>query len=236
MALPGTAFLALWNDRAEDRSDYEAWHSREHIPERLGVPGILNARRYVDGDGPLPAYFTLYALADLNVLAGADYAAVVGRPTPWSRSMRPALLRMYRRGCRTQFSLGAGIAGHAVATLLRRREGSGEIGSFAAAADIPAISAVHVGQVEDIAPLPFEQPPLDDLPLADAILLIEGFDEASLPAALDGMDALIACSGHQRLLDWTSYRLAFALDQDEAASALPPSEAMLDDVGRGIAR
>ena len=120
MALSGTAFLALWNDRAEDRADYEAWHSREHIPERLGIPGILAGRRFVDGDGPLPAYFTIYALADLEVLSSPAYAAVVGQPTPWSRSMRPALSRMYRRGCSTQLSLGAGVAGHLAATLLRR--------------------------------------------------------------------------------------------------------------------
>lgn len=235
MALSGTAFLALWNDRAEDRADYEAWHSREHIPERLGIPGILAGRRYVDGNGPLPAYFTLYSLADLEVLSSQAYAAVIGQPTPWSRSMRPALSRMYRRGCHTQLSLGAGVAGHLAATLLRRRDGGRDVADFGAIADMPPISALHLGQVRDIAPLPFEQPPSDDLPVADAILLIEGFDEASFAASLDSVDLLIARSGHQRLLDWTCYRLAFALDQDEVSGALLPSDALLGHFGRNVA-
>ena len=31
--------------------EFNAWYDNEHIPERLGVPGILTARRYVSAGG-----------------------------------------------------------------------------------------------------------------------------------------------------------------------------------------
>ncbi|MFZ1908245.1 MAG: hypothetical protein WAU52_04100 [Burkholderiales bacterium] len=38
--------LAVWNDiAAEDEAEFNAWYDDEHIPERLGIPGILSARR-----------------------------------------------------------------------------------------------------------------------------------------------------------------------------------------------
>jgi len=212
MSLPGTAFLALWNDRGGDRNDYETWHSREHVPERLGIPGILAGRRYVNGQGPLPAYFTLYPLSDLSVLSSPDYEAVVGRPTAWSRSMRPALTRMYRRGCVTTISLGAGLAGHLAAVLLRRDRTDPDIRIFDAVAEGPGM---------------FEPQP-DDLPDMHGILLVEGFDEGIFRTSLDRVDALIAQSGYAKLTAWTCYRLAFALDETEAEDTLPASASFVD--------
>ncbi len=121
MTLPGTAFLALWNERAASRDDYDVWHTREHVPQRLTIPGILAGQRYSDGDGPLPSYFTLYPLADLQVLESSQYRSVVERPTPWSLSMRPAMSDWYRQGCQTAVSLGGGIGGCLGVILLQGR-------------------------------------------------------------------------------------------------------------------
>jgi hypothetical protein len=42
------AILALWNDYPSGLAEeYEAWHTFEHVPERLTVPGMRAARRYV---------------------------------------------------------------------------------------------------------------------------------------------------------------------------------------------
>ena len=39
--------LAIWHDvEAAVGGDYERWYFREHLPERLGVPGFLAGRRY----------------------------------------------------------------------------------------------------------------------------------------------------------------------------------------------
>ena len=48
----GNGMLALWNgvDPAR-RDEYDLWHTREHVPERVAVPGMLGARRCVRLDG-----------------------------------------------------------------------------------------------------------------------------------------------------------------------------------------
>ena len=46
MALAGTAFLALWNDFDPARDEeYNCWHTFEHVPERVGIEGILTGQR-----------------------------------------------------------------------------------------------------------------------------------------------------------------------------------------------
>lgn len=105
MTEPGTpratALLALWNDVAPGReAEYEDWHAREHVPERLTVPGMLWGRRY----GAMhpaggPRYLTLYGLRDAAVLDGAPYQRLLREPTPMSARMRPALQHVTRWVC-----------------------------------------------------------------------------------------------------------------------------------------
>ena len=59
MSLMGSACLAIWNDVEPAReAEYELWHTREHVPERCGVPGILAGRRYVAAESAHHRYFT----------------------------------------------------------------------------------------------------------------------------------------------------------------------------------
>jgi hypothetical protein len=96
-----TALLALWNDVDPVRdTEYNAWHAREHVPERLTVPGMLWALRYGRlRDGKMPQYLTLYGLRDVAVLDSAEYRRLLAEPTPASRAMRPALRNMARWVC-----------------------------------------------------------------------------------------------------------------------------------------
>ena len=112
MPLAGAAFLALWNDIARDReAEYDRWHTREHVPERVGVPGFRGARRYVNRARSAHRYFTLYEIDDLAVLDGAAYAALLREPTPWSQSMRPEFANVLRAPCTIVASEGEGIGG-----------------------------------------------------------------------------------------------------------------------------
>lgn len=116
-----TAFLALWNG-LRDLSmleEYERWHSIEHVPERLSVPGILQARRYgsLDSAGQ---FFTGYWLADLAALQNTDYQALLQQPTPWSARMRLQLNNFVRHPANRLGSAGV-TRGQALATLLLTR-------------------------------------------------------------------------------------------------------------------
>jgi hypothetical protein len=116
MSLTGSACLAIWNDVEPAReAEYNLWHTSEHVPERCGVPGILEARRYVAPARDHHRYFTLYDLRDLEVLASPSYRDLVQRPTPWSAAMRLAFRNFLREPCEILATGGIGI-GAAAAT------------------------------------------------------------------------------------------------------------------------
>jgi hypothetical protein len=100
--------LALWNDVDPLReAEYNEWHAREHVPERLTVPGMLWALRYGRaGVGTMPRYPTLYGLRDTHVLDSAEYRRLLADPTPASRSMRPALRNIARWVCMLEVEQG----------------------------------------------------------------------------------------------------------------------------------
>jgi hypothetical protein len=109
------ALLALWNGVVPGRhAEYEAWHSMEHLPERLGAPGFRAARRYRAEDGR--GYFTLYELDGLEALDTPEYMALVRDPTPWSTRMRTMLTEFRRLPCQVLAGQRFGLGG-AVATL-----------------------------------------------------------------------------------------------------------------------
>jgi hypothetical protein len=98
MSLPVRALLSLWNDIAPERvAEYDRWHSLEHVPERVWVPGFVAGTRYVASQGVGPRYFTLYELEQLDCLRSAAYQDLVERPTPWSESMRPSFANFLRK-------------------------------------------------------------------------------------------------------------------------------------------
>ena len=56
----GKAAVAMWWDVApEMRAEWEDWHSSEHMPERLAIPGFLRGTRWIAESGE-PSYFVLY--------------------------------------------------------------------------------------------------------------------------------------------------------------------------------
>ncbi len=47
-ALLGAGVVLVWNDITEQgREQFYDWHDKEHIPERLAIPGFRRGRRYI---------------------------------------------------------------------------------------------------------------------------------------------------------------------------------------------
>lgn len=94
------AFLALWNgiSRSELQPEYETWHTFEHVPERMGLPGFIEARRYRSPQHPA-SYFTCYWLTSCEALSSPQYSDVVKNPTQWSACMRDELRDFHRLPC-----------------------------------------------------------------------------------------------------------------------------------------
>uniref|UniRef100_UPI00310173BF hypothetical protein n=1 Tax=Neorhizobium sp. EC2-8 TaxID=3129230 RepID=UPI00310173BF len=104
------AFLALWNDYPSAMTEeYEAWHTFEHVPERLTAPGMLGARRYASFLQTKNRYFTLYDLSDLSAIEHPAYMDLVKNPTVWSAKMRQHFSNVLRIPASTLASGGRGI-------------------------------------------------------------------------------------------------------------------------------
>jgi hypothetical protein len=72
-----------FSDVAED--EFHDWYDTEHIPERLRVPGFLNAERWIGSQKPKVSV-ALYDLDDVGVLHSPAYQAVGGNNgTPWTK-------------------------------------------------------------------------------------------------------------------------------------------------------
>ncbi|EKS38661.1 hypothetical protein [Afipia clevelandensis] len=111
MALLGKAAVAMWWDMArEQRAEFEDWHSHEHFPERLHLPGFLRGSRWAAADGGV-GFFVFYELDAWETLTSPDYLARLNDPTPWSKKMMPHHRNMVRSQCRVIASHGGGIGG-----------------------------------------------------------------------------------------------------------------------------
>lgn len=111
MSLLGKAAVAMWwSVRAEQRSEFGDWHSHEHFPERMSIPGFRRGSRWsstTDAEG----FFVLYELEQYEVLTSKGYLDRLNAPTPWSAKMMPHHLGMVRSQCRIVASFGGGVAG-----------------------------------------------------------------------------------------------------------------------------
>lgn len=117
MSFLGDGFLAIWFDIVpEYDEDYNEWHTKEHMPERLGVPDFFVSRRYKKLDATPARYFTLYEGRNVEVFRSKAYLERLNDPTPWTQRVMPAFRRFMRGACRIVSSESLGVAG-ALATI-----------------------------------------------------------------------------------------------------------------------
>jgi hypothetical protein len=122
----GNAALAIWMDvDPAGEEDFNAWYSRQHLPERLGVPGFLRGRRYA-AVGSAPAYFTLYETATADVLSSPAYLERLNDPTDWTRRALPVVRRMTRNAYRRLAATpGDGVERHLLTARVQPASGRG---------------------------------------------------------------------------------------------------------------
>lgn len=191
--LAARAFLALWNSisSAQLQPEYETWHTFEHVPERVGLPGFIEARRYRSHDGqpgPAPRYFTCYWLESTAALDTAQYRDVFTHPTPWSARMRSELRDFFRLPCTL-----SGAHGQSGATQLATVHLKSDVAAFAAQAaallqrlvDEARVACAHWGTAEASAGFPIANQvtstPAQSLG-TDYVVMLQGIDRTALSA------------------------------------------------------
>jgi hypothetical protein len=190
----GRAAVTMWWDIApEVKSEWEDWHSREHMPERLGIPGFLRGTRWIALSGD-PSYFVLYEAARLTTVTAGPYVERLNNPTPWSQKMMPHHRNMVRSLCRVRASLGRGIA-HAVATIRfspSSRRGKTLLSKWLAAEVLPTLperrglTGAHLLESQPMPSTPqtAEQKIRGKDAQADWVLLICGYDADAVNAVV----------------------------------------------------
>jgi hypothetical protein len=109
MPLLGNAAVVMWWNVADEyRTEFHEWHSKEHLPERLSIPGFHRGSRWQrEGNGD---FFVMYELESYDTLTSDAYLARLNNPTPWSTKMMPRHSGMIRSQSRIVASNGCGIA------------------------------------------------------------------------------------------------------------------------------
>ncbi|RQZ59982.1 hypothetical protein [Burkholderia sp. Bp9004] len=215
MTLIGSAFLALWNDIEGVReAEYDLWHTVEHVPQRVGVPGFLSGRRYRASSGAMH-YFTLYDVTEAAVFESHDYLSLVNHPTAWSRAMRPSFRNVVRAVCRNQYSAGHGVGG--ALACVRIASGNAPDNDVSrgralgvACHSLEGVTAVHFGErIDNAAPI-FDAWQMGTPP--GYVLLLEAAHESSLLAQLADVEAQLGCAfGADRIMSSDLYDLCYTV-------------------------
>ncbi len=155
--LAGEAFVAIWHDIAPEGLEiFYEWHHREHMPERLGIPGFRRGRRYLRVDGAGQDYFNLYEVDCFEVLVGQDYLNRLNAPTSWTKTAVQHFRKVTRGLCRVAASHGIGQGG-VIATLriVATSDGDGALKRHLLREAIPGLAeragivGVHLGFTDE---------------------------------------------------------------------------------------
>lgn len=92
--------------------EHDRWHTHEHLPERLSIPGFRRGTRWVAVEGA-PRYMVLYEVESLATLASPAYLARLNNPTPWTSRIMTHYRGMIRGLCSVLGSFGYGQGGDA---------------------------------------------------------------------------------------------------------------------------
>lgn len=122
MPLLGEAAMLLTFDVEQAAiPEHDDWHTHEHLPERLSIPGFLRGTRWVAVRGA-PRYVVLYEVDRLETLESRSYLEHLNNPTPWTSKMMTYYRAMSRGLCSVEKSCGLGM-GH-FALLIRFKPAS----------------------------------------------------------------------------------------------------------------
>lgn len=223
----GQAALAMWWDMAPAmRGEFEHWHSHEHFPERLALPGFERATRWADAAGG-EGFFVIYELARYEALVSPEYLARLNAPSEWSKKMMPHHRHMVRSQCRVLESAGGAVAGHALTLRLSPAQGQQDRLRAHLGEQVrtlpgePGLSGAHLLQTETPAIAPTTEQAIRGHAdrAADWIFLVTGYDARTLGALAQGAlsPAALQAQGAEAGAVCGLYQLRLSLAAAEAA-------------------
>lgn len=199
-------FLAIWSDvDLADETDYLHWLTREHVQERLSIPGFLAVRIFraeVEGRG---RFLIFYRLRDAGVVGSEAYLARLNAPTPWSQTIMPKLKNFMRGGGRILQESGEAAGGYAAPVLFSRAQISNYLAAAGEIAKADRMAATRIFEVDSASSgiATNEKSMRAGDRSFEAMLFLESLDADVLASGLAVMEAE----------DHTIYRQIFALSR-----------------------
>jgi hypothetical protein len=198
MPLSGAGVLVTLMDiDPENEAEFNRWYDKEHLIERVSVPGFLEARRY-EAVNAAPKYLNLYTTIVPELLTSKSYQEVLRNQTDWSKRVISMFRNRIRGVLRVMASRGQGRGGHALWVRLnvehadQRRFEETLVPSLEAGIGRDTIISAHL--------LFNETPPGE---LAEYFVLIDGTSNSELERfggeAFGGL-ATVVSSGSYKLL------------------------------------
>ena len=115
MGLLGSSVLVNWGGILESKEiEYNEWHSKEHMPERISLPGFSRGLRAVGilGTDINHKYFMMYEAENKEVFTSRKYLERLNNPTKWTKEILSNYLSPSRTICSVISSKSIGIGGH----------------------------------------------------------------------------------------------------------------------------
>jgi hypothetical protein len=180
--------LTSMNIGAADEAEFNRWYDREHLEERVAIPGFLEARRYVAHDGS-PKYLSLYSTETFEVLDSPAYRTALANQTAWSKANIARFENMIRGVARISISRGTGRG--AALGIIRLRPIAGSEDKLRDAlrdqldpSKLDGVISMHLLENDPALSKPITDDPSTPNPGAgDWFVLIDATDVGAVPAA-----------------------------------------------------
>lgn len=238
MPITMRAFMAIWsNVRPDMAAEWYRWHTEEHMPERVAIPGFLAGRRYdllpetlapaAPLERRLQHCFMMYEGETLKTFNSDPYITRLNNPTHWTREMAPGFDNFARGACQLFTTSGDGYGG--VALLMRFEVDAGKEDLSAATLEaldhfvttlpgLEGVTAAHFG---------FCRPEITDIDTAEkqaragqveqsyqSVLLIEAYDPGLLVKHFGAIEANLEALGMPaKRARYGVYRLDYLLTE-----------------------
>ena len=140
--------MVLANVGSDDEGEFNRWYDREHMRERVEVPGFISAQRYVSDGLSRWKYLALYETEGVSTFHSPVYRHALANQSVWSKQIltrfRDPQRSVAERTCRIGYGIGATV----MVTRLRPRAECSEALRRSLSEDLLPRMASQAGVIE----------------------------------------------------------------------------------------
>jgi hypothetical protein len=194
-----------------NEQEFNRWYDKEHLIERVGINGFLEARRYV-AVSATPKYLNLYTTVIPELLTSQSYQEVLKNQTAWSQRVIAMFQYRIRAVLRVTASYGRGRGGAAFWGRLKTSPEEREplrqkfLPHLGPITDRDGVISAHLLQADSSGASASD---------VDSFVLIDGTDAAVLEAVGKELLGPSGANVEDAVVSTGSYRLLWDLSKSE---------------------